>query len=77
VYQTTAVYSNGPALGDSQYGWPFRYGFDQQDVIGEFLWNLAGFNVLAFLADIIVGVAAGAILGWIVGIMSSRWRDQK
>lgn len=61
-----AVYGGEVATGDFQYGWPFRYGFDQNDVMGEVLYTLAGFNFFAFAANLLIGIITGGIVGWTI-----------
>src|SRR5262245_35336869 len=62
-YHRTACYGSHLASGDWQYGWPIRYGFDQDDVVGEFLWTLASFRPTVFVADAVIGLALGGAGG--------------
>ena len=65
LYHGTAIYSYGPAKWDSQYGWPFRYGFDQNDVVGEFFYNLSSFDWVACTIDAVIGFIIGSVMCYV------------
>ena len=71
-YHSVAIYSYGPAYGDSQYGFPFVYGYDQDDVRGEFLFRLAGFKSSSFVLDLFIG----GIIGSAIAIIFIKFGDK-
>src|SRR5215470_12098681 len=76
-YHRTACYGSHLAIGDWEYGWPFRYGFDQDDVAGELLWTLSSFHPIAFAADAIIGLAVGVIGGLTVVRCVGAWSSRR
>ena len=59
--------------GDVYRGWPFPYGLDQGDVIGEFLFTLAYFNPIAWVIDAILP----ATFGYLIFIVLKRLNPDK
>jgi general secretion pathway protein G len=72
-YRHTACYGGRLARAEWQYGWPFGYGVDQHDVFGEFLWNLASFDLTMCVVDMGIGLALGVGAGLIIMGCTHGW----